>query len=231
MDGTQIVDGLDFPEGPVWLDGVLWFTEITGGHLSRWTAAGGVERVGATGGGPNGATAGRDGWIYVTQNGGHGPRAAGHARHPAGGGRRDGRGRRHGDRRHHARRAQRPRLRRRRSAVLHRSARRLRSVAELQPGPAVRPRRRVRRRRAGRRAGAGLPERHRLPRRRHAGVDRVVHPAGHEDGRRHAGRRSSSCPTATGPTASASAPTAGCTSPRPTPTACRSSRTARSSTS
>ena len=38
MDGTQIVDGLDFPEGPVWLDGVLWFTEITGGHLSRWTA-------------------------------------------------------------------------------------------------------------------------------------------------------------------------------------------------
>ena len=33
MDGTQIVDGLDFPEGPVWLDGVLWFTEIMGGHL------------------------------------------------------------------------------------------------------------------------------------------------------------------------------------------------------
>ena len=72
MDGTQIVDGLDFPEGPVWLDGVLWFTEIMGGHLSRWTPDGGVERIGNTGGGPNGATAGRDGWIYVTQNGGMG---------------------------------------------------------------------------------------------------------------------------------------------------------------
>jgi len=72
MDGTQIVDGLDFPEGPVWLDGELWFTEIMGGHLSRWTPDGGVERIGATGGGPNGATAGRDGWIYVTQNGGMG---------------------------------------------------------------------------------------------------------------------------------------------------------------
>jgi gluconolactonase len=77
MDGEQIVDGLDFPEGPLWLDGAIWFTEITGGHVSRWTPDGGVEWVGATGGGPNGATAAADGSLYVTQNGGmgHGPRA------------------------------------------------------------------------------------------------------------------------------------------------------------
>src|SRR5262245_36446336 len=80
MDGTQIVDGLEFPEGPVWLDGVLWFSGITGGRLSGRTPDGGVSRggrVGDTGGGPNGATAGGDGWIYVPQNGGmgRGPRA------------------------------------------------------------------------------------------------------------------------------------------------------------
>jgi gluconolactonase len=62
VDGEQIVDGLDFPEGPVWLDGAIWFTEITGGHVSRWTPDGGVERVGAPGGGQNGGM-------------GHGPRA------------------------------------------------------------------------------------------------------------------------------------------------------------
>jgi gluconolactonase len=72
MDGAQIVDGLEFPEGPVWLDGAIWFTEITGGHVSRWTPEGGVERIGDTGGGPNGATAAADGSLYVTQNGGMG---------------------------------------------------------------------------------------------------------------------------------------------------------------
>jgi gluconolactonase len=77
MHGEIIASGLDFPEGPVWLDGALWFTEIMGGHVSRWTPDGGVERVGATGGGPNGATAAADGSLYVTQNGGmgSGPRA------------------------------------------------------------------------------------------------------------------------------------------------------------
>jgi gluconolactonase len=77
MEGEQVVDGLEFPEGPVWLDGAIWFTEITGGHVSRWTPDGGVERVGATGGGPKGATAAADGSLYVTQNGGmgRGPRA------------------------------------------------------------------------------------------------------------------------------------------------------------
>jgi gluconolactonase len=72
MNGEIITGGLDFPEGPVWLDGAIWFTEITGGHVSRWTPDGGVERVADTGGGPNGATAAADGSLYVTQNGGMG---------------------------------------------------------------------------------------------------------------------------------------------------------------
>ena len=72
MDGQIIADGLEFPEGPVWLDGAIWFTEILGGHVSRWTPDGGVERVADTGGGPNGATAAADGSLYVTQNGGMG---------------------------------------------------------------------------------------------------------------------------------------------------------------
>jgi gluconolactonase len=72
MNGEIIASGLEFPEGPVWLDGVIWFTEILGGHVSRWTAENGVERIADTGGGPNGATAGADGSLYVTQNGGMG---------------------------------------------------------------------------------------------------------------------------------------------------------------
>jgi gluconolactonase len=72
VDGEQIVDGLQFPEGPVWVGGAIWFTEITGGFVSRWTPESGVERIGNTGGGPNGATAGADGSLYVTQNGGMG---------------------------------------------------------------------------------------------------------------------------------------------------------------
>ncbi len=77
MDGEQIAEGLRFPEGPVWLDGAIWFTEITGGSVSRWTPEAGVERVADTGGGPNGATAAANGSLYITQNGGmgDGPRA------------------------------------------------------------------------------------------------------------------------------------------------------------
>ena len=45
MNGEIIADGLEFPEGPVWLDGTIWFTEILGGHVSRWTPGAGVERV------------------------------------------------------------------------------------------------------------------------------------------------------------------------------------------
>lgn len=70
VDGEIIASGLEFPEGPVWLgDGRVALVEIEGGHVSCWTADG-VERVVDTGGGPNGATLGPDGALYVTQNGG-----------------------------------------------------------------------------------------------------------------------------------------------------------------
>ena len=69
-DGEIIATGLEFPEGPVWRDGALVFTQIVGGVVSRWTEADGVTEVAQTGGGPNGAAAGPDGSLYVTQNGG-----------------------------------------------------------------------------------------------------------------------------------------------------------------
>jgi gluconolactonase len=75
MDGEVIATGLQFPEGPVWRDGTLYVTEIEGGVISRWTADGAVEPVATTGGGPNGATFGPDGALYVTQNGGMTPEA------------------------------------------------------------------------------------------------------------------------------------------------------------
>ena len=43
--GESSPAGLEFPEGPVWVDGTLYFTEIVGGAVSRWTADGGVERI------------------------------------------------------------------------------------------------------------------------------------------------------------------------------------------
>ena len=72
MQGEQLADGLAFPEGPVWDDatGSLLFTEITAGRISRRTPDGSVRPVADTGGGPNGATLGGDGALYVTQNGG-----------------------------------------------------------------------------------------------------------------------------------------------------------------
>lgn len=73
MDGAVIASGLAFPEGSVWDDGELVFTEIMGGRLARWSAARGVEVVASTGGGPNGATRGPGGAFFVTQNGGMTP--------------------------------------------------------------------------------------------------------------------------------------------------------------
>lgn len=69
MDGEIIATGLQFPEGPVWVDGTLYVTEIEGGVISRWTGDG-MALVATTGGGPNGAARGPDGALYVTQNGG-----------------------------------------------------------------------------------------------------------------------------------------------------------------
>ena len=72
MQGEMIASGLSFSEGPVWADGALLFTEITGGVVSRWVPGGAVEQFAATGGGPNGAALAADGSLYVTQNGGMG---------------------------------------------------------------------------------------------------------------------------------------------------------------
>src|ERR1700733_10355538 len=69
-EGQIVASGLAFPEGPVWHEGSVYFTEIVGGRISRLSPQGVVELVAETGGGPNGATLGPDGALYVTQNGG-----------------------------------------------------------------------------------------------------------------------------------------------------------------
>ena len=70
MEGEIVAKDLKFPEGPVWHEGALYFVEIQGGTIARFTPSRGVERIAETGGGPNGATLGPDGALYVTQNGG-----------------------------------------------------------------------------------------------------------------------------------------------------------------
>ncbi len=69
-EGQIVASGLGFPEGPVWHEGSVYFTEITGGRISRLSPQGEVEVVAGTGGGPNGAALGPDGALWVTQNGG-----------------------------------------------------------------------------------------------------------------------------------------------------------------
>jgi gluconolactonase len=70
MDGEIAARDLAFPEGPVWHSGALYFVEVGAGRIARFTPERGVEQVAHTGGGPNGATLGADGALYVTQNGG-----------------------------------------------------------------------------------------------------------------------------------------------------------------
>jgi gluconolactonase len=70
MDGEAIARELSFPEGPVWHAGTLYLVEVGAGRIARYTPERGVERIAQPGGGPNGATLGRDGALYVTQNGG-----------------------------------------------------------------------------------------------------------------------------------------------------------------
>ncbi|MFV0306723.1 MAG: SMP-30/gluconolactonase/LRE family protein [Desertimonas sp.] len=72
MTPTVVARGLQFPEGPVWHDDSLLITEIVGGRIARWRPGSGEETdvIAETGGGPNGATLGPDGALYVTQNGG-----------------------------------------------------------------------------------------------------------------------------------------------------------------
>ena len=44
-NGEIIATGLEFPEGPVWRDGVLDFVEITAGKVSRWQPDGSVVDI------------------------------------------------------------------------------------------------------------------------------------------------------------------------------------------
>lgn len=66
-----LTDGLQFPEGPVWgPDGTLYVTEITGGRITAIAQNGTKWTFAETGGAPNGAALGSDGYLYVTNNGG-----------------------------------------------------------------------------------------------------------------------------------------------------------------
>src|SRR5215831_3327034 len=71
MTPTVVAEGLEFPEGPVW----LWpkrvaVTEIRGQCISLWENGTLKRKVAVTGGGANGATLGPNGALYVANNGG-----------------------------------------------------------------------------------------------------------------------------------------------------------------
>jgi len=71
MQIRDIAHHLCWPEGPIALaDGSILVVEIEGGTLARVYPDGHVERVAATGGGPNGAAIGPDGACYVCNAGG-----------------------------------------------------------------------------------------------------------------------------------------------------------------
>lgn len=66
-----MADGLAFPEGPVAFDdGSLIVVEVAGGRVTRIAPTGDKHTVADVGGGPNGAAVGRDGALYVCNNGG-----------------------------------------------------------------------------------------------------------------------------------------------------------------
>ncbi len=74
MSPQVLTDGLQFPEGPVWApDGTLYVTEIEGGRITAVALDGSKRTFAETGGAPNGAALGSDGYLYVTNNGGRGP--------------------------------------------------------------------------------------------------------------------------------------------------------------
>lgn len=71
MEIEIIAEGLEFPEGPVFMpDGSIILVEIKGQRLTRVFADGRKETIAAMAGGPNGAALGPDGRIYVCNNGG-----------------------------------------------------------------------------------------------------------------------------------------------------------------
>ncbi|HSW24384.1 MAG TPA: SMP-30/gluconolactonase/LRE family protein [Burkholderiaceae bacterium] len=66
-----IAEGLQFPEGPVWLpDGCVLCVEIAAGTLTAIEPGGKRRVVAKLGGGPNGAALGPGGAVYVCNNGG-----------------------------------------------------------------------------------------------------------------------------------------------------------------
>lgn len=70
MEPRVVATGVGFSEGPVWTqDGRLLITSISHGAVHE-IAQDGPRVIAQTGGGPNGMTEGRDGALYVTQNGG-----------------------------------------------------------------------------------------------------------------------------------------------------------------
>lgn len=70
MMPTDIVSGLEFPEGPVWCsDDSILLVEIHRGTVSR-VAGGETSVVSQCGYGPNGIAVGPDGHLYVCNNGG-----------------------------------------------------------------------------------------------------------------------------------------------------------------
>jgi gluconolactonase len=71
MRPTVVAEGLEFPEGPVWLGPKkVAVTEIRGACISLWENGTLKRKVAVTGGGANGATLGADGALYVANNGG-----------------------------------------------------------------------------------------------------------------------------------------------------------------
>lgn len=67
----KVVDGLQFPEGPLPLpDGSVLVVEVGRGAVSRVTPDGRIEVVGDCGGGPNGLALGPDGFVWICNNGG-----------------------------------------------------------------------------------------------------------------------------------------------------------------
>lgn len=71
MKYETVCDGLQFPEGPVWMeDGSVIVVEIAAGRVTRVQPDGRKEMVAETGGGPNGAAIGPDGALYICNSGG-----------------------------------------------------------------------------------------------------------------------------------------------------------------
>ncbi len=70
-DFSVLSSGLGYPEGPVYQsDGSVLLVEIHNGTLTRVTSDGTKKIVATLGGGPNGAAVGKDGALYVCNDGG-----------------------------------------------------------------------------------------------------------------------------------------------------------------